>query len=205
MIYRAITDLPPRPNQTEPAAFAGQLLFPWRAGQPKLQPDQLAVTVQPNGWGGLILADRAALDPMVQPSWRDFPQMLDFYLSGGAPLPHLQLDETPEGHALTLNNMACCAGWATRNAVCHVQLPGETSTTWARAFISMTQAGACDGTGALLIYGRSWGMNPTLPRTATFKICDHVTAAGAGANPSRGWHPSRCTLCGLNTSVDSGD
>ena len=203
MIYRAVTNLPPRPNHTEPAAFAGQLLFPWRASQPKLQMDQLAVTVQPNGWGGMILADRAALDPMVQPGWEELPLLADFYLSGGAQFPHLELAETPEETNRMLDAMACCAGWSVWDSVARVLLPGESSPVWARAFMSFTQSQRQDGTGALLIY-HGLG-NQSKVRAARFKICDHQKLVGAGARPNYGWHPGKCAKCGLDLTVDSGD
>jgi hypothetical protein len=38
-----------------------------------------------------------------------------------------------------------------------------------------------------------------------FAICEHQVVEGAGANHSRGWHPARCSKCGTDLSVDSGD
>jgi hypothetical protein len=39
-----------------------------------------------------------------------------------------------------------------------------------------------------------------------FAICQHNKTGGATrAQEMRGWHPGRCSLCGLDLSVDSGD
>lgn len=38
----------------------------------------------------------------------------------------------------------------------------------------------------------------------SFMMCEHVWNE-SGANHSRGWHPKRCTKCGFDASIDSGD
>lgn len=203
MFYRALADLPPRPNHAEPAATKGQLLFPWASSHTKPTPDHVAVTVRPDGYGGMIMADKAQLEPVAQPGWLDFPLLTEFYLKGRAAFPVLTIDETPKAVASTLDNMACCAGWTVKASVSSVLLPGMSSPIWCRAFLSSTQGGQLDGSGALLIYSGFRG--DKVPRTARFAICEHEFVMGAGANPQRGWRPGHCAKCGLNMSVDSGD
>ena len=38
----------------------------------------------------------------------------------------------------------------------------------------------------------------------TFQMCEHEWDE-SGANHNRGWHPKRCTKCGFDASIDSGD
>jgi len=37
-----------------------------------------------------------------------------------------------------------------------------------------------------------------------FRMCEHNWNE-SGANHMRGWHPKRCTKCGVDASIDSGD
>lgn len=59
-------------------------------------------------------------------------------------------------------------------------------------------SGQFDGSGVILasIEGE--------PRVYSFAMCEHVWDV-TGANHSRGWHPKRCTKCGFDASIDSGD
>lgn len=210
MIYRVLSDLDPRPNSEEPAALAGQLLFPWRASRPNDIPGgTVPLTVRPDGWGGMILAPHDRMERVDQPKAAELPQLLEFYLSGGAQIPNFE-PGTPEKLELHLDNMACSAGMTVRAGVCNIRLPkadsnisGHQVTTWARAFLGMTQGGSLDGTGMLLLYC-GFG-NPDRLRTATFAICKHEVVKGANARPERGWHPAHCSKCGMDLTVDSGD
>lgn len=73
--------------------------------------------------------------------------------------------------------------------------------TWAHYFLTnySNMGGSPDGSGYVTIYGSG---KPTVGR---FAICKHEKEIGAGANPSRGWYPGRCKLCGLDMTIDSGD
>lgn len=73
-------------------------------------------------------------------------------------------------------------------------LSPEGHKAWTQYFLNVY-----DGSGYALIYGHKGG------RVVCFAICKHQKKTGAGANPSRGWHPGHCIKCGLDLSVDSGD
>jgi hypothetical protein len=75
----------------------------------------------------------------------------------------------------------------------------------ARFFLDYGQGGAFHGSG--IVAWTAWSNEAQAMRAVAvrFSICDHNQVEGAGANHSRGWHPSRCTKCGLDMSVDSGD
>lgn len=200
MIYRTLEELPPRPNHSDPAALKGQLVYGWQASQPKLEFGQVAVTTQPNGWGGMIIVARERLEANPAPHWPDFPELIKYYMRGTPPNLELGTAETLERD---LDNIACSAGMGVHPEICHITLPGQTSSRWARAFLSFTQGGKLDGTGMLLIY-RGYNGDKA-PRTARFAICKHEKKIGGGASPSRGWHPGRCAKCDLDMTVDSGD
>jgi hypothetical protein len=103
----------------------------------------------------------------------------------------------------------------------HAKLPKQDRTTWARFFLSKEQSGGFSGSGYLLLYGgikvlKNEAGEPIKDAegkdqwvgggfAGTFAICKHEYVTGAGANPRRGWHPSHCAKCGLNTTVDSSD
>lgn len=65
---------------------------------------------------------------------------------------------------------------------------------WTQFFLNVY-----DGSGYAMIYGVGGGS------VVRFTICRHQKKTGAGANPSRGWHPGHCIKCGLDLSVDSSD
>lgn len=58
--------------------------------------------------------------------------------------------------------------------------------------------GTFEGSGVIL--SASGGK----PVAYSFRMCEHVWNE-SGANHQRGWHPKRCTKCGFNASIDSGD
>ncbi len=81
-------------------------------------------------------------------------------------------------------------------------LPGR--KVWnVRYFLDYGQGGGLQGSG--LIAWTDWKVDAYRAVGVTFAICRHTPVTGAGANPSRGWHPASCSKCGLDLSVDSGD
>lgn len=132
-------------------------------------------------------------------TWRDFPALCEFYFSGHAPLPNLKVAEDADRF---LDTIACGGSLSPWPKVAHVVLPGDHHSRWARVFLPMTQGGQHDGKGYLIAYN---GFGRAGPRLFTFALCDHAVVKGAGARPERGWHPARCSRCGLDLSVDSGD
>jgi len=77
-------------------------------------------------------------------------------------------------------------------------------TEWgARFFLDYGQGGGLQGTG--IVAWTAWKDGACRATAMKFAICDHAPVEGAGANHSRGWHPARCSKCGLDMSVDSGD
>lgn len=122
-------------------------------------------------------------------------------MAGKAELPNMKELSLEQGIAA----IACGGGMLARPGVEYVKIPGSQrmSGVWARYFLIATQGGSFDGTGYVIWYDSS--KHPAVGRVAKFAICDHVKEDGAGADHSRGWHPGRCTKCGLDMSVDSGD
>ena len=109
-------------------------------------------------------------------------------VKGDVPLPNFK----PEDLAHTVNNIAACGhsmlakwGWAL--------LDFGDRKQWAMFFLTpaamgSANSGSFDGGGYVLIYsGRKEG-----PIAGRFAICQHEKKPGAGANPSRGWHPGEC-------------
>lgn len=98
-----------------------------------------------------------------------------------------------------LNNLAAGGhmmkpvwGWA--------MLPDNSRKQWTQFFLTQGgMGGYLDGAGYAVTYG---GRAPIVRH---FAICKHEQQLGAGANPSRGWHPGNCKHCGMNMTVDSGD
>lgn len=77
-------------------------------------------------------------------------------------------------------------------------------TKWnVRFFLDYTQGGSPTGTG--MVAWTEWKDGAYRATGMKFAICEHKAVVGAGANPSRGWHPAHCEKCGLDMSVDSGD
>lgn len=196
-----------------PAGIA-RLTAPWPWPYPQPKPDELPkpgalvrigargnpdfAASQMDGYGYSAKVADMEMERHPPLTWQDFPDLLKFYLNGGAQLPNLQLADQRQG----LNAIAAGAGMTAWPKIAHVQLPGASYTTWARVFLSYTQSGAVDGSGYLLAYARG---PQDMPQVWRFALCAHTKATGAGARPERGWHPGNCTRCGLNMTVDSGD
>lgn len=83
---------------------------------------------------------------------------------------------------------------------CYAVIAGSPEKRWARYFLFHGQGGGLTGEGVVISYGGHKSGN-----AGRFAICKHKKVTGPGANPSRGWHPGHCELCGLDMSVDSGD
>jgi len=66
---------------------------------------------------------------------------------------------------------------------------------WPKVFLHTDgMASRFDGSGIILGGGEAF----------SFNMCEHKWDC-SGANHSRGWHPKRCTECGFDASIDSGD
>lgn len=114
-------------------------------------------------------------------------------INGDSLLPNFK-EET--NLAKAINSLAGSGGMSYQG---NALLP-DRHKPWARYFLNTTQSGALDGTGTVMIYDHG-GKG----RVGTFAICEHTTVPLPGANPSRGWHACKCSKCGLDLSVDSGD
>lgn len=181
----------------------GTLLFTWRASKGPTKPDHVRLSASTNGWGTPLEVPLDQLDgPNPQPKAAEFEQLLRFYMEGNDPLPNAEAmpAETLDDQL----NMIAYAGQMPsigRRAL----LPGH-DAEWATAFLGTLQMAPLDGRALVMFYKPSWSFskNPP-PRFAKFALCDHDVVKGANANPSRGWHPARCSKCDLNLSVDSSD
>lgn len=162
------------------------------------------LTASPKGWGQSFEMPDDQLEAYHFDDVRstDFPELMRFYLNGCAPMPNFEQVEVERG----LDILA--AGGGLREAsdgVQNVMLPGAQYTTWARVFLSFTQGGSMDGTGYLIFYRGGMKRGPEGSQIAKFAICQHQKVDGPSANHQRGWHPGRCSKCGLDMTVDSGD
>jgi len=88
---------------------------------------------------------------------------------------------------------------------CSVVVPGK-SKRWNVSFcLDHGQGGQLYGSG--IVAWTEWNAEKQCS-TATglkFAICQHTKVDDPGANHSRGWHPGRCSKCGLDMTIDSGD
>lgn len=183
------------PAHTSHPPLAGALVWAFL-------PSRDRIWSKPANGGFSRRPDELQLCPNPALTWRDIPDLLAFYLSGKAQLPNLKAADTAEA----LNRIAAGAGMAPWPGVAHVKLPDDRSSwgTWARVFLHTTQGGSYTGAGLLIAHRPSHTRFECGP-IFSFALCDHRIVEGAGANHMHGWHPSSCTRCGLNTSVDSGD
>ena len=125
----------------------------------------------------------------------DFPTRMAAIMGGKLPLPNPEEIAPPAA----LNLIAASATSTITEAIHRARLEGSKGSMWARYMLSYTQGGQLSGEGIAFLWFNSGG------KAFRFAICKHQIEARPGGNPSRGWHPSHCTVCGLNTSVDSGD
>lgn len=69
------------------------------------------------------------------------------------------------------------------------------ATYYPKVFTNVGGMGSSfDGSGAIIWQDKAY----------KFHMCDHNWDE-SGANRLRGWHPKRCTKCGFDASIDSGD
>ena len=73
----------------------------------------------------------------------------------------------------------------------------------ARYFLQHTQGGSLTGEAYVLF--TQWHQGKSQLRFVRVAVCDHKMVPSRGADPMRGWHPSKCDKCGLDMSVDSSD
>jgi hypothetical protein len=201
-IYRLLGE-PPELNSGLPESFQpkphkGGLAFATRG---EAREGKLFLTTRPDGQGSAFAMPRDQIEvyrDFAAPKAADFDALLDYYLMGREVMPNLK---PVENQRSALDRM-CLAGWIVRSG--HVRTdPMVPHSRWARVFLSTQQFGGLSGNGLMIVY--SGTMRPDDPQLYEFALCEHQVKTGPNANPSRGWHPSVCTKCGLNTSVDSSD
>lgn len=115
-------------------------------------------------------------------------------IEGKIVLPNIKPVEGDVGGAILHYTQMHCG-----NAV----LPTGIKKWHARFFLDYGQGGGLQGTG--IAAWTDWRDGAYRATAVKFAICEHEPVEGAGANPSRGWHPAHCAKCGLDLSVDSGD
>lgn len=76
---------------------------------------------------------------------------------------------------------------------------------WGTLYLGVLQSGGWDGSGYVAVVGHSANVDDDGPYTARFALCKHKNKYLPIARPERGFHDQFCTLCGLDTSVDSSD
>lgn len=134
------------------------------------------------------------------------PEFLADYTSGRKPWPHFDpIEDSAERDKALTEFLWASSAWghsATGKLRTSSAGPGYRPPAALYGFrgYGMTARNGGDG---IVLYERSYPH--TSPGLARFAICKHEFVAGAGANPSRGWHPSKCKHCGLDNSIDSGD
>lgn len=87
-----------------------------------------------------------------------------------------------------------------------VLLPGGTGKKWnVSYFLDHGQGGQLYGSG--VVAWTCWDHENRRPGAAglRFAICKHTKVDSAGADHMRGWHPGKCSKCGLDMTIDSGD
>lgn len=195
---------------------AGTLLFPWRASSTKIASDCVALSERPDGWGSQLEIKLEDLETSPDPKAGEFEALLRYYMVGAVIPPNLEIGTDATLHA-DLSGIAHAGSMVGSYASIfggRIMLPSMREGKFPKhygeiafAVASRTQGGELDGSAKVLIYRPTWGKDET-PRTASFRLCLHNKLArvvGAGARPERGWHPGRCSYCGLDMSVDSGD
>lgn len=130
-------------------------------------------------------------------SHTEFPALLDQIMAGKVTAPNLEVLDLSKGVAA----IAAGGGLKTIPDIRNLKFAGSKSSWghWARYFLVATQGGQLDGSGYVMWWDNSNGF------VGRFAICNHKKVVGAGANPTRGWHPGKCSECGLDMTVDSSD
>lgn len=180
---------------------AGTLMYSWALGGHRKMPVGIELSVWPSGQGVNLDVPRDQIEgPNPEPKAGEFAELIAYYLRGSDVPPNLIIG-SPETLDDDLDGLA--HNWGEYGGG-RVKVPGDTGYGQiAMVALPKTQGGALTGEAKVLFYSPKWGKQG--PRTAKFKLCDHAHVAGASANPSRGWHPGRCSKCGLDMTVDSSD
>lgn len=136
----------------------------------------------------------------------DFTAQLSKILNPADPEDHERL---PNFKELPLSEVArVIAGRHVDSRVGRVKLSvhveGLSGSRWgnrATVFLDRSQAGALTGRGWVLI-DRGYRLDPV---AGHFQLCVHEIVETEGHDPQHGQQKLRCTKCGTNLSVDSGD
>lgn len=161
------------------------------------------VATEPTGYGYSAEFARDDLEPfpIIKPG--EFEAAIQFYASGRVTPPNFEVG-TPETLDQDLDIIASGGSMGVWSGIMHIRLPGANSSTWARGFVTHTQAGRMTGEVRLLLYRGSGRVD--WPRTARFMICrHHAPVTSSHHQQSRGIHNAICIKCGLDMSVDSSD
>lgn len=141
--------------------------------------------------------DELEAAPPRKPGGFDLKTELIPRIQGTLPWEHIE----PADLAQMLSNISSCAGWSAYPDIGYVTKPGESSGSWARFFLHLTQMDGYSGEVHALVYE-----NGAMPSAWRLRICDHeVKDSSTPEGRMRGWHPAKCLKCGLNLSVDSSD
>lgn len=124
-----------------------------------------------------------------------FDEQVKDIIAGKMPLPNMApIDCDVGAKILHYREMHCGSAL----------MPDTRDKHWnARFFLDYGQGGQFYGSG--IVAWITWKNGVYRAVGMKFAICDHKPVEGASANHSRGWHPARCSKCGLDMSVDSGD
>lgn len=123
---------------------------------------------------------------------------LEPIMHGEVPLPNPEpIDGDLAAAILYYKSMHCSRS---------VLLPGETQKKWnVSFFFDRGQGEQLEGSGIVAWTMWDHAKRGTVATGLRFAICKHTKVDGPGANHSRGWHPGKCSKCGLDMTVDSGD
>ena len=137
-------------------------------------------------------------------SHKDFAAHVEAILKGDEALPNAKVEEDL---GRFLGNLAAGGhsmkpewGWSKLPS----GAPNQTRKNWTQFFLknesNMSAGGSpTSGEGYAVRYENGKGV------VYSWAICRHQKVDGAGANHSHGWHPGRCSICGIDMTIDSGD
>lgn len=112
--------------------------------------------------------------------------------NGKVALPNV---EPIEDAAQALSLISSCSKQADTPYQLRLNQESQRVVYYAKIFLQTGgMASKFNGAGVILASGKAY----------KFHMCDH-TWDESGANHRRGWHPKRCTKCGFDASIDSGD
>lgn len=95
--------------------------------------------------------------PRKQGSSFDYKTEIVPRAQGVLPWEHVE----PANLALTLSNVAACAGWVAYPGIAWVKKPGERSKDWARIFLHVTQGGGYTGQAHAIVWERGPRRHPS--------------------------------------------